>query len=514
MQLYTCLHPHTIRNPYTKELMSVPCGKCEVCRSNRSAKWVDALIIESKCHKYTAFFTLTYSDDFVPRFEIDKVNRMMFDVKTGELHTFDSLGLYRPDMADSLSYVLSRKYICYYTPYYVQGFIKRLRSKVNYNETNTSKKRVRYFCNAEYGPTTHRLHHHGILFFDSDYLANNLQEIVASCWSTDNRNTVSVSIGRTEVEFVDSSSKSACYVASYVNGLCRIPKIYSKSPFLPKSIFSKSPAIGSLFYKSEDLQEIFNSGVTRMCVKSEIKDAYVYKPLPQAFKDRLYPKLKGFDKIDSDVRYRLYGFLSERAQGCLDYDDFKNCIECYLSCHSYPNPLSKAEKMENLWSSYAWLNCDVRLYLQNLLLKRSSLNRYWCLLNRFEYNRTLFGLSVKEYVDKIVKFYNDEKQSDLADFYDFQSEYVKTCDVRNLINCDPFFAKYGSSSYVFNDLILTGYGFDEYSFSDLSFRGKHTLDYKSISSKAIEKVNNSHKTRCKNEYLEHRDINQLNKIYG
>ena len=494
--------------------MTVPCGKCEVCRSNRSAKWVDALITESKCHKYTAFFTLTYSDDFVPRFEIDKKNRWFVDAKTGLLHTFASLGLYRPDMEDSLKYVLSRKYICYFTPYYVQGFIKRLRSKVYYNETSTQEKRVRYFCNAEYGPTTHRIHHHGILFFDSDYLANNLQEVVASCWSSDNRNRVSVSIGRTEVEFVDSSTKSACYVASYVNGLCRIPKIYSKSPFSPKSVFSKCPAIGSLFHKSEDLQQIFDSGAVRMCVKSEIKDAYVYKPLPQAFKNRLYPKLKGFDEIDTHVRYRLYGFLSERCQGALDFVDFKSCIEYYLNYRPNCNPINEAQKTENLWSSDRFLSSDVRLYLQNLLMKKSSLSRYWCLLNRFEFNRTIFGLSVKDYVDKIDKFYHDEKLADLSDQYEFQQEYVKTCDVRNLINCDPFFAKYGSSSYVSNDLILQGYGFDKYSFSELKYRGKFTDDYKSISSKAIEKVNNSHKTRCKNEYLEHRDINQLNKIYG
>ena len=251
-----------------------------------------------------------------------------------------------------------------------------------------------------------------------------------------------------------------------------------------------------------------------MCVKSEIKDAYVYKPLPQAFKNRLYPKLKGFDKIDSDVRYRLYGFLSERCKGALDYDDFKNCIEYYLNFRPNIHPINESQKTENLWSSDRYLSSDVRLYLQNLLMKKSSLSRYWCLLNRFEYNRTIFGLSVKEYVDKIDKFYHDEKIADLSDQYEFQQEYVKTCDVRNLINCDPFFAKYGSSSYLFNDLILEGYGFDKYSFSDLKFRGKFTDDYKSISSKAIEKVNNSHKTRCKNEYLEHRDINQLNKIYG
>lgn len=514
MQLFTCLHPKTIRNPYTHEIMTVPCGKCEVCRGNRSAKWVDALVAESKCHKYTAFFTLTYSDDFVPRFEIDKKNDLFYDKKTGELHTFASLGLYSPDMADSMEYVLSRKYICYYTAYYVQGFIKRLRSNVYYKESNSQEKRIRYFCNAEYGPTTHRLHHHGLLFFDSDYLANNLQAVVDSCWRTDNRNTVSVSFGRTKIEFIESSSKSACYVASYVNGLCRLPKIYSKLPFLPKSVFSKSPAIGSLFDKSEDLQEIFNSGATRVCVKSEIANAYVYKPLPQSFKNRLYPKLKGFDKIPVDVRYRLYGFLSERAQGCLDYDDFKASIEYYLSHRSFPHPVNKAEEIQNLRTSDAYLTSDINLYLENLLMKRSSLVRYWCLLNRFEYNRTLFGLSVKEYVDKIVKFYNDEKLADLADFYGFQSEYVKTCDVRNLINCDPFFSKYGSSSYSNYNLIMQGYGFDEYSLSDYRFHGKATLDYKSLSSKAIEKVNLSHKTRCKNEYLEHRDINSLNKIYG
>lgn len=67
MNLFVCEHPLRVYNKYTRTYETVPCGKCNVCRNRRSASWVDRLEIERKAHKYCVFFTLTYSEEFVPK---------------------------------------------------------------------------------------------------------------------------------------------------------------------------------------------------------------------------------------------------------------------------------------------------------------------------------------------------------------------------------------------------------------------------------------------------------------
>lgn len=44
----------------------VPCGKCIVCRQNRSAEWSARLVHESQYWEKKCFITLTYNNDNVP----------------------------------------------------------------------------------------------------------------------------------------------------------------------------------------------------------------------------------------------------------------------------------------------------------------------------------------------------------------------------------------------------------------------------------------------------------------
>ena len=76
-----CTSPITIKNKRTRfipcvdrEFISVPCGKCLECRNARRNElyilsYFEHLQAVSNCG-FTQFFTLTYSDTFVPKFEI------------------------------------------------------------------------------------------------------------------------------------------------------------------------------------------------------------------------------------------------------------------------------------------------------------------------------------------------------------------------------------------------------------------------------------------------------------
>ena len=327
MQLFTCAHPQRIYNKYTDSYMIVPCGKCDLCRYHRSCSWVDRLEIERQAHPYCIFFTLTYSDNFLPKYELNDDGVSLVRKDTGELHTFSELGLNNPFMKKSLDFIRSRQYVCCMDTYYIQHFIKRILSRLRYAEKNSPNlQRVRYFINSEYGPTTFRLHHHGILFFESPWLARHAKEIITSCWSTDNRSQ-SQPIGRVDVQVVDATSNVPSYVAAYVNGINHIPSIFQCKPFLPKCIFSKHPSIGSLLYDSEDLRKLFDTGSVRIAVPSKDGQSLVYKPLPSSFENRLYPKVKGYCGLSNDALVDVYGFLQTTDSFVYDWRSFKSALE-------------------------------------------------------------------------------------------------------------------------------------------------------------------------------------------
>ena len=60
MNLISCLNPKVIRNKYTGELMTVPCGHCASCQNKRGDNWVRRITTEMSCWPFAVFFTLTY----------------------------------------------------------------------------------------------------------------------------------------------------------------------------------------------------------------------------------------------------------------------------------------------------------------------------------------------------------------------------------------------------------------------------------------------------------------------
>ncbi len=93
--------------------MTVPCGQCIGCRLERSRQWAVRCMHEASLHEDTCFITLTYSDEFLPRF--------------GSLLMDDW-----------------------------QKFFKRLRRRFDV--------RIRFFGCGEYGELSLRPHYHALLF--------------------------------------------------------------------------------------------------------------------------------------------------------------------------------------------------------------------------------------------------------------------------------------------------------------------------------------------------------------
>lgn len=111
----------------------VSCGKCMPCRINHMRRWLGRLLLESLCHQFTWFMTLTYDDDHLP-------------VRKG------------PDGS-------AIRDLCKED---LQKWIKRCRK---------AGIRFRYFAVGEYGEKTERPHYHAIVFGPPLEEAERMQEL-------------------------------------------------------------------------------------------------------------------------------------------------------------------------------------------------------------------------------------------------------------------------------------------------------------------------------------------------
>jgi hypothetical protein len=142
-----CAHPMTIPRPGgkgTHDLITVPCGNCGQCLSNRKNAWVIRLKEEWRSSLTSYFITFTYNEHNLPK--------KSFFIGDNEKITFS---------------VLNKEDI--------QLFMKRLRKRQEKEATRSMTeymknikvnewKPIKYFIVGEYGPKTYRPHYHGLLF--------------------------------------------------------------------------------------------------------------------------------------------------------------------------------------------------------------------------------------------------------------------------------------------------------------------------------------------------------------
>lgn len=112
----------------------VPCGKCELCLSNRREQWFFRLYNELRCSTSAYFITLTYNDKNLPK-----------DGRVNKKH--------------------------------VDDFLKRFRKGIEPHK-------VRYFLVSEYGEDFGRPHYHMLLF--NFPFGNNIREYLKKTWKLSN----------------------------------------------------------------------------------------------------------------------------------------------------------------------------------------------------------------------------------------------------------------------------------------------------------------------------------------
>lgn len=334
-----CFHPRKVTNKYTHETLFVRCGTCPSCLVHRSNIQC-ALISNMSSHfKYAYFFTLTYSDEFVPRVSFEVVERCdaeseidaymsdsdprhlpyddsryqiaatylprsgcfrvhdsgrVRDFSETEdtyqfLHTFSGKEVRDLLVASNSRYDFARRCVVspsidecrnevlVLNPYDQNLFFKRLRKLIaeKYDE------KICYYLVSEYGGRTYRPHWHGILFFNSDALTSSICELVSKSWS----------YGRTDCSL--SRGSAAGYVASYLNSFVDLPDFFNRHKEIkPRSYHSKGLSVNSLFCQSSDISKV--QEVAASCFDGfsvPINGEYVTVKPSRSYEHTVFPRI-------------------------------------------------------------------------------------------------------------------------------------------------------------------------------------------------------------------------------
>ena len=440
MRVQNCFHPNTFINPYTGEKVTSRCGKCDACRNTRASNWVMRLDLEAQCHKYVYFATLTYDDYNVPqiiRLRYEDYTEKGFaylDSETGQIiETKDIKATFEEK---DWQFCRESKVVNILSVRDFQLFFKRLR--YYFKEVDKSAT-LRYFICGELGPRTYRPHGHLLLFFDSDSVRDSIELLLRKSWPYGNIYDPHRVIG-----------SAAEYCASYINSTSKLPKLYLHPQIRPFSLFSKSPAIGTLYPAFGKVREVFDSGTCKFRrfdkASHSFKDEYLFR----AIESRLYPRLPRFGSLFHDDRVTLYRLFEQFAGYDLsareiaqrlkvEYIDNKNVINPFLRRYfkeiafkSIP-AVTFQKIVTGAWKfkDYPFRPNFASFIEQPFIVHRTktriynedSLIRFVRSISRLYHQSKVFGISIEDYVTKIENYVENKKMLKWREDYEFQNKY-------------------------------------------------------------------------------------------
>ena len=377
-----CLHPKQIVNPYTKEPLIVPCGKCEACLLQKSAMNTLKCKLECNSHRFNEFVTLTYDDIYVPNAQVVPLRKNVeeylplfldYDEKIVLSSTLDNIGdMYNYALVDvsgrfatdgmvlgaaymrDIDWFALRKKIGYgdiinvlrYED--IQLFLKRLRQKIY----RLYGQKIRYYCAGEYGPKHYRPHWHLILSYDCPFLAQGIREIIRSCWT----------YGR--VDSSKSRGKCASYTAGYVNSNQCLPEILRVSETRPKSYHSIKLGEEFLKVSKEEVYETKDFRFINQCCS--LDGVFAEFGLWRSFTSRLFPRCKAYSSKSIEERTEAYRL---EISVCRAFGKERSLISIARNLLSYFITLSKGYKLSPVTSQE-----EEKLYLIDYFIKSNNIN--------------------------------------------------------------------------------------------------------------------------------------------
>ena len=382
-----CLDPLYVPNKVTGEQILVGCGKCPACQQLKSSALALKCKLESKCHKYCYFITLTYDETFLPCMVPVAVNG-----SKGQRYYFISTCKRLKDAGscmcthymtkaqlDALQKKIGTPHgIPYLSVREGQLFVKRLRKYLKkYTDEN-----IRYFICCEFGPDHLRPHYHLLVWFSREETRESIESCTNQAWK----------FGITDCQLTQGDASN--YVAHYLNSFSSLPRIYAESPLRPFSCHSQF--LGEKFYRSQG-QEIYKLSASEFIRRSvRINGSISEFVLWRSLKNTFYPRCREYAILNPAERKRLYtcyAFVRKRKK-------------------SHRQPAQLAEEILN----------DIEHGIHNLPIANNDLYE---LANYYD------GLfDIKSKIDDIITLqcdYLDSNYNSITDdvFLDILSSYVE-----------------------------------------------------------------------------------------
>ena len=372
--IYQCFSPVSFKNKYTGEIMTAKCGHCSACLKSKQNDLIKRLTLEYRSFAHCIFFTLTYSDDFLPT---------VLDEETGEI----MMSARRVDI--TLFIKRLRKYLQMYVESLEKEFIKQLYSNLNFKDyerikQEIKKAKIRYFCASEYGKQRGRPHYHGLLFTDSDFFAKNAYSFIHKAWKSGFANAS------------PAGRKSIQYVAKYCTSSLLQSNSHSSSSEtnFKESFSAKSKQISSRYFEESfnQTREIVTKGIVQYIYEKE--NGSTLSLLPSSFERKWFPRCRQFTLLSHKDKLRNYleYFKGEKPK----LIDFNN--------------LSEPKKL-----------FDVAY-------------RDWLVSQKFVNNANYLSLSFDKYLQCIEYYYSNKDMFMLNNFFRSQENYSKNNDYRYLNN--------------------------------------------------------------------------------
>ena len=317
----TCAHPKRVFNKYTKEWVTVACGRCAACSKAHSNRLVSMINNASRSAAVTYFVTLTYAPLSLPwcQFTIGKndvvtnsrVTNWRYRSRVPVLTDYDThfvvpatdMPFFDKGMSSlSDSSFLGRGRFGVLVKSDLQKFFKRFRKHFTYAFPETSFK---YFAVGEYGSVTFRPHYH-LLIFTSDVLPYaRLSSVINMSWK----------LGL--VDFQVSKGSVASYLGTYLSCSTPLPTFlrqHFNKPFCIHSAF-KAYALTHLQEK-EFFKRAYEDRITHLAV--ETPTGLTLLPYPSSYRSRLFPKCSRFNQRDNTTLLQVLQRYGNACAHCIE----------------------------------------------------------------------------------------------------------------------------------------------------------------------------------------------------
>lgn len=376
---FLCPHRVKVLDKVLNRFIYVPCGKCSVCRTKRSAYFSKMVSAQISLSKFNYFFTLSYTDDYLPLCKLQHNEedncyeiRTICDRFVTPLGETDVCLKRLPVTLESIDYydiLLSRRspYAHYPTDcvpilnyYDVKLFFKRFRKKLISLNLSPSQTKFKYFVCGEYGGFYKRPHYHLLLSTDSEHVIKCFESTITTspfAISKDDVFSTLWKFGSINYKLIEDDGKGTdSYISGYVSGNDFCGDFYENPLIRTKCRHSQNYGKEVLHYFKADLQNFANMSPDSFC---EVTTVY-----------------KGKEFVPSES----YEIISELYKPVPFRDTSSDDVLCLIL--QYVKYNSK-EKFSSAIASISWkfyLRCMQQFYYKELpcaSLRETYINRFF-----------------------------------------------------------------------------------------------------------------------------------------